>query len=47
MLDNTMHNFQINILNQFFLSSTCFEHFTFIIRKMILYMQIFMVPYLC
>ena len=30
-----MHNFQINVLIQFFVSSTCFEHHVFIIRKTI------------
>ena len=30
-----MHTFQMNVLNQFFVSSTCFEHHVFIIRKTI------------
>ena len=39
--------FKINVLIQFFLSSTCFEHFMFIIRKTILYMQPYMLRYSC
>jgi len=30
---NKMHTFLINVLIQFLLSSTCFEHHVFIIRK--------------
>jgi len=36
---NKVHTFQINVLIQFFVSSTCFEHDVFIIRKTILCMQ--------
>jgi len=32
---------------QFFLSSTCFEHLMFIIRKTILYMEFIMVYFSC
>ena len=41
----TKYTFQINVLIQFFLSSTCFEHLMFIIRKTILYMQPYMVGF--
>jgi len=34
MLTNKIHTFQINVLIQFFMSSTCFEH-VFTIRKTI------------
>ena len=34
---------KINVLIQFVLSSTCFEHLMFIIRKTILYMRPYMV----
>jgi len=37
---NKMHAFQINILFNFLVSSTCFEHLMLIIRKTILYMQV-------
>jgi hypothetical protein len=47
MLTNKMHFFKINVLIQFFLSSTCFEHLMFIIRKTILYMQPYMVYFPC
>jgi len=30
-----MHTFQINVLIKFLVSSTCFEHHAFIIRKTI------------
>jgi len=41
MLTNKVH-FLINVLIQFFLSSTCFEQLMFIISKTILYMQPYM-----
>jgi len=47
ILTNKMHTFWINVLIQFFMSSVCFEHHVFIIRKTILYMQFFMVCFLC
>jgi len=34
--------FQIYVLIQFLVSSTCFEHLLFIIRRTILYMQLYM-----
>jgi hypothetical protein len=40
-------HFLINVLIQFLLSSTCFEHLMFIFRKTILYMQHYMVCFLC
>ena len=33
MLTNKMHSFQINVLIQSFMSSSCFEHHIFVIRK--------------
>jgi hypothetical protein len=39
MLTNELHLFKTNVLIQFFMYSTCFEHPMFIIRKTILYMQ--------
>jgi hypothetical protein len=39
MLTNKMHTFKIKLLIQSFLSSACFEHHVFFIRKNILYMQ--------
>jgi hypothetical protein len=42
LLTNVMQNFQIYGLIQFLLSSTCFEHFMFIFRKTILYIQPYM-----
>jgi hypothetical protein len=36
---NKMHTYQIHVLIQLLVSSTCFEHHTFIISKNILYMQ--------
>ena len=39
--------FEINVLIQFFLCSTCFEHRMFVIRKNILYMQLYMVCFPC
>jgi hypothetical protein len=47
ILTNKMHTFWINVLIQFFMSSACFEHNVFIIRNTILYMQFFMVCFLC
>ena len=47
MSTNIMQTFQINVLIQFFLSSTCFEHLMFIIRKAVLYMQHYMVRFSC
>ena len=42
-----MHTFQINVLIQFFLSYTCFEHHVFITRKAICRMQFFYGRFLC
>jgi hypothetical protein len=33
---NKMHTFQTNVLIQFLVSSTCFKHYMFIIRKTVL-----------
>jgi len=38
---------KINVLIQFFLSTTCFEHLLFIIRKTIMYMRPYMVCFSC
>jgi len=43
-LNEQMHIFQINVLIQLLASTTCFEHYVFIIRKPIcMYMQFCMV----
>ena len=42
-----MHTFQINVLIQSLVSSTCFKHHVFIIRKNLLYMQFYMLWFSC
>jgi len=44
MLTNKMQ-FEIDVSIQFSLSSTCFEHLMLIIRKTVLYMQLYMLRY--
>ena len=42
-----MHTFQIKVLIQFFLSSTCFEHNAFVIRKIICTRSFIIVCFSC
>jgi len=49
LCDVNQHNahFQIDVLIQFLVSSTCFELLTFIFRKIILHMQPYMLCFSC